>query len=441
MIMLLPDFTLSQTPNHLIIKIRTPYCSLGELECDVSEDCFIFACFPYYLRLMLPGSVKENSEESKYCSTKEEFEYTLEKKYPGEEFKDLDIYPKLLIGNQRPSGNRGLLIEDEEDSYSFGFAMKGNRRFTGVAEQFLDMFDINPTIVEFKSRRAIRMQMEQRKFNRFHYLLDFEDSDLEIADIIKLTRPWENLTRESLQYAPEIFDFMKQYPRLTTDALSPLEQAYAINSLIDILFAYCYDRRTTNFEGTCESAWTISKLAATLSCFDAFDTTKSALIAAFRRTLTFALFRNFFLAEMILEDLKSILRLGKKYIVKCLLNIHNIFLHSGRYILNTLYINDYIYYVHLNEDVCDKALCELEKVKMRKSDLGLNLNLFEDVYYECFSSSSSYSVASDDSDDSNAEFDSDWDSTSESESESEAGSLSSSIYVSSTEIESDSESD
>lgn len=36
-------------------------------------------------------------------------------------------------------------------------------------------------------------------------------------------------------------------------------------SLIDIMYAFCYNHRTTQGDNTVESAWTINKLSATLS--------------------------------------------------------------------------------------------------------------------------------------------------------------------------------
>ena len=38
--------------------------------------------------------------------------------------------------------------------------------------------------------------------------------------------------------------------------------------LVDLLFAYCYDHRTTEGEGNVESAWTMCKLSSTLSCLE-----------------------------------------------------------------------------------------------------------------------------------------------------------------------------
>jgi protein SHQ1 len=49
--------------------------------------------------------------------------------------------------------------------------------------------------------------------------------------------------------------------------LSKEDKAVAWLSLVDIVFAYAYNHRTTLGENSVESAWTINKLSATLSWF------------------------------------------------------------------------------------------------------------------------------------------------------------------------------
>lgn len=401
--MLMPSFSLSQTPDSLIINVRAPYCNVGELETDVSDDCFTFACFPYYLQFTLPGSVREYCEIGcSYCFITEEFEFMLEKRFPGEEFKDLDIYPKLLIG-AKPAVNRSMLLEEGMESCCYGFAMKGNKPFSSVAQEFSDIFDIDPTLTPLKGRRVSKLIMEQSKFKGSHYLADLHDEEKTVLNIIEQTSPWKELKHDDIDCSVEEENFFKNHPKtISENALTPLEQTYCLNGLIDILFAYCYDQRTTYFEGTCESSWTISKLAATLCCFYAFQNARDVIISAFRRSLIYPLYRNFALCETVFEDLKDILRLKRKFVIKCLLHIYDTFLNSQRYILNTLYINDYIHYVNFSkEDLCDKALCELEKIKINKSDLGLNLYLVEEV--GGIATYANYTVVSNDSDDTDSE--------------------------------------
>lgn len=49
--------------------------------------------------------------------------------------------------------------------------------------------------------------------------------------------------------------------------LSRKERSEVLHSLLDIILSYAYDYRITDGTPTCESAWNISKLSATLSWF------------------------------------------------------------------------------------------------------------------------------------------------------------------------------
>lgn len=408
--MITPKFSLSQTPDNLIVTVMVPYCNVGEMEMEIVDDCLMFSCFPYYLKLSLPGSVREECEGVSYCFISDSVKITLQKKWQGEEFKELDLYPKLLINKEKPNEENGLVLENEEekgDSYSFGFAIKGNKRFATVAQEFLDLFDIDPTKVTVNERRYLKLELEQNKFNSTQYLVDLDDE--EINYVIQQNAPW-NCSKENLNLningGFKEDDFFKNHQKTVLNGrdLTPLEETYCLNGLIDILYAYCYDRRTTYFEGTCESSWTISKLSATLSCFCVFDNAREAMVSAYRRTLIYPLYRNFDLAKKTFQDIKAILKLGRDYVVQCFLNIYQVFAKSGYYILNNLFINDYIYYVKFSkEDVCEKALKELQQIKLRKNDLGLKLHVYEELNDIALDSFNNYPILSDDSDDNTEE--------------------------------------
>lgn len=70
-----------------------------------------------------------------------------------------------------------------------------------------------------------------------------------------------------VSFSPDEQDILKDLPN-TEYLLNTEELHEVLTSLIDILFAYCYDKRTTDFESSCESGWNISKISATLSWFD-----------------------------------------------------------------------------------------------------------------------------------------------------------------------------
>lgn len=176
-------------------------------------------------------------------------------------------------------------------------------------------------------------------------------------------------------------------------------------SLIDILFAFCYDHRTTQGESTVESAYTITMLSPTLSSFEDYrkypdeeltsynqqhlDTLplRDVLVQSARRTLIYPYLRTWKLVKKIYVDLTKILFLGQRCILKCLLQIHRIFEKTDTYyLLNKLYIEDYCIWLQYLGDNPEKATltrlakeCNSLKGQISKKDMfDLNIEELED---------------------------------------------------------------
>lgn len=116
--------------------------------------------------------------------------------------------------------------------------------------------------------------------------------------------------------------------------------------LTDVLIAYCYEFRSQSFELTSESSWTINKLSYTLSCFVDLDDVKQSLLCSVRRQLVFPIYRNYEFARQVVRDAILILGFGRRFIVKVLLEIKVLFeKNEPYYLLNTLYIDDFIIWV------------------------------------------------------------------------------------------------
>lgn len=384
--MITPRFSLTQDENTVTFVIRAPYCNLRDLEITIEDEVFIFLCKPYYLRLHLPGCLNEDSRNTKssYDADTGEFVFTYGKAIAGEHFPDLDLITKLLCTKvDVTEGKRKIevLIESETEAViadqtpEFGFAMRGRCGFNYVSSEFREVFEINPYEIPLKDRRRLRLLREDKQFNRDHYICDMIDDD-QIQECLCLVAPWRSVPTEVTFNSKEL-DFLKDISNKDYK-LSPVEISYCHNGLLEILFAYCYDRRTTDYEGTCESGWTISKLCAGLSWFDAFTSPNEAVISSFRRSLIYPLYRNFKLSQKILQDVKDVLRLGERYIIKCLIDIHGIFLHNERYILNNLFIEDYIVYImKWDKELWQRTVDNFNKIEVRKGDLGLSLETIE----------------------------------------------------------------
>lgn len=400
--MITPRFKLTQDMNFLIINIRAPHCNLGEIDIDIDGNKFIFICRPYYLRLNLPGEIVENEElKSSFDSDTGEFSFTCPKKFRGEFFADLELITKLLtpkvsavqtdgsIGSQPievivhgadPEVQQQEPVKESYLEYGFGFAFRG--RTQDFRHEFDDIFEIYPLKVSLTERHKRKMQYEQGKFNTDHYLSDFFESS-EISDIISQSCPFEDAKNNpNLILNDKDFDFLKDLPNIQYDLCSESIN-YCHNGLLDILFAYCYDQRVNNFETNIESGWNITKLASTLCWFDGFQSPKDAIVSAFRRSLIYPLYRNFDLSQKVFEDLKTIIGMQEKYIIKVLIKIYDIFCQQGtnRYVLNTLFIKDYIIYVmKWDTDLWKSTVIKVFELNITKGDLGLNLTEVEKMY-------------------------------------------------------------
>ncbi|PIC11523.1 hypothetical protein B9Z55_029028 [Caenorhabditis nigoni] len=151
-------------------------------------------------------------------------------------------------------------------------------------------------------------------------------------------------------------------------------------SLVDILFAYCYDQRVNQWETNCESGWTCSKLSPSLSYFVKFGSVKECLISSIRRSLTYPLYRNFSLSSQIINDVCHVISAGRTALLHILCDLHRIFIESGefRYILNDLFITDYIFWIQsVPEDVLKTILKEIETEGIQKEDVGWDLEILE----------------------------------------------------------------
>uniref|UniRef100_A0A8R1I8K9 Protein SHQ1 homolog n=1 Tax=Caenorhabditis japonica TaxID=281687 RepID=A0A8R1I8K9_CAEJA len=152
-------------------------------------------------------------------------------------------------------------------------------------------------------------------------------------------------------------------------------------SLVDIIFAYCYDQRVNGWETTCESGWSCAKLSPSLSYFSLFNSIRQALICSVHRAITYSLYRSFELAIKVVEDVKEVFRRGRSAILHIFCDIHRIFVESGdfRYILNDLFITDYILWIQAVPDAIiaevQEKLAEIGEIK--KSDLHWELEVLE----------------------------------------------------------------
>ncbi|KAF9153762.1 hypothetical protein BG015_002684 [Linnemannia schmuckeri] len=196
-------------------------------------------------------------------------------------------------------------------------------------------------------------------------------------------------------------------------------------TLIDILFAYSYDLRTSEGDTSIETAWTICKLSPSIAALDQFTTLKETLLASFRRALAYPLNRNWNLAEKVLQDVYVILKLGRRGILRALLAIKEVLDHDDvYYIYSKMFVEDYCVWIQsASEKVIRTLAHELHHFKLEKSELGWHLEELEALAQETpeeeEESEEESEDDSDNSDDSSDDSDSDDDSDDDEEEEEE----------------------
>lgn len=435
--MLTPRFELTQTEDEVLVVIHAPYANIKDTEVHVEECDFRFFSNPYYLRLNLPGKIEENDASTgSYDCEKGDFSMRFSKINKGEHFENLDMISSLLLPSTQkqvqipnievisnpvtsetdlPKDNEGVEKDDNVDDNNddgddddewfipqsvqsenpyvslnnskYGFANKISRALDAFEESWLaEIIDLpRPDETPVNLRRNLREKHESSSFNVVHYIAEYLEPE-QIEECIQFKAGWEVVSEKDVAFSEKEIDILKELPNKEY-LLDDKEILNVSLGLVDILFGFCYNHRTTLGESTVESGWTVAKLSSSLSWFETFGKLKDVLIACIRRSLCFPLFRNWNLSLKVIEDIKQVLQLGKKYIVKCLCEIYTFFNSScePRYVLNQLYIKDYLIWIQQSQNsVLEFLLKELNEVNLKKEEIGFDLVSLENSAYDIY---------------------------------------------------------
>ncbi|KAJ3147561.1 Hsp90 cochaperone shq1 [Geranomyces michiganensis] len=301
--------------------------------------------------------------------------------------------------------------------YGFNNAHSGyGAHIQEIAYEILDVTDLETSTPE--SRREQRLFRENLKFDDEHYMADFMNLD-DIQPLLEY-RPsyWKALKRIQKARAsdpPPSESVKSAEPKVSSSALPDLagmsitpapitepwlvfteaeqeqmrslpNKEYLLDNeratylgLVDILFAYAYNHRTTEGDSTIESPWTVAKLSATLSCFETFHTLQETLTACVRRALAYPLFRSFALALRCIEDVAVLFKLGKRAILKALLEVRSLVAGDDRmYVLGRVWLDDYCVWIQRASDKRLQSLAsELNHATVTKAQVDWDLEQLE----------------------------------------------------------------
>lgn len=152
-----------------------------------------------------------------------------------------------------------------------------------------------------------------------------------------------------VEFTKEEQDKMLQLPRKTYLVEEPYKpQLYAL--IASLLFAYHYDLRENEGEHNIESAWTAGKLVPQFAFLDSqlhissensTSILHAAIIAGVRRALSYPFHRSYKLAMKAWDDAYFTLRGGKRMVIKCLLDLKELFrFHDVYYVYDKIWLED-----------------------------------------------------------------------------------------------------
>lgn len=411
------------TLNPYYLRLRFP----GNLLNDEDERC------------VEDESLKSTSEyDAGDCLVK----ISITKETKGEEFKDLDLVSKLLAREknpehlaQKPSGpliqevdmptegaesrdvdayfsrlqseaeefswevsqaDPGRIDDDDDEMLVTGAQYGFDRAYSGdmgvaLAQGGNDANEIEePEKSVPGARTAFREQLELLAFDADYYLADTFDNP-EIADLIAWKSPNAtdfaklkagDLSVQKVEFTEDEKETMLQLPKKTYMLSNP-RRTYI--GLVGLLFAACYDARSTQLDPTVESAWTICKLCPLIAALDDnFDTCGDILKSCMARAISFPLYRHWDLASKVVEDVYHVLRLGKRHVLRTLLRTKKTLDTSDPYyIYSRVWVNDYCAWIQYASDEVLRGLAhEVRKVELSKSMVGLEIDELEEAARE-----------------------------------------------------------
>ncbi|XP_064404821.1 protein SHQ1 homolog isoform X2 [Halichondria panicea] len=283
---------------------------------------------------------------------------------------DIDWQAEQILSEDHPLNHTPSLMPN---AIAYGFANQHSGVFLKLQEEIPSIIDCpDPDHMTSYERRLARIAQEEISFSPDHYLADLMDNDV-MDSLLKFEPAWKNeLTRwkemkdqvsqntsasvkpsKPTEAGQEIVPFSQSEREKLKDLpnkdylLDKASSRCLYLGLIDIIFAFAYNHRTTEGEGNVESAWTVCKLSPTLSWLEVHrGSVHDVVCNCLRRSLCYPLYRHWQLTLTVLQDTRDIFRLGRRKLLQSLLSVHHA-LNSSEpyYVLNNLYITDYCVWV------------------------------------------------------------------------------------------------
>ena len=301
--------------------------------------------------------------------------------------------------------------------HRYGFNAAYSDVFTGLDDAELLEISSHESIFP-EERRTLRLNAEAAAFEADHYMADFME-DAAVSAALDYTPWWFSAVEERVrEHAQEGCGGESYHPRrpspwgsssatFATPTVAAInawcsigsveqqqlqqfprkeylmgrrERRMALCGLVDLLFAYCYDVRTTAGEASCESGWTIRQLSSQLSWLERFENVRDAAVACVRRSLCYPMLRHWELALAVLRDVLRLLELGRAATLRALLRCRQLLQTTVEYghLLNRVWLDDYCIWLQQQPPrYIARLATSLRALELRKSNTGWPLQEYE----------------------------------------------------------------
>lgn len=143
-------------------------------------------------------------------------------------------------------------------------------------------------------------------------------------------------------------------------------------------------KRTNEGEFTSESGTNIGFLSSSFAFFTQSETLLDSFVVSFRRVLCFGVYRTFALCEKTFSILQRVLSNGRAAVLQCLIRLRKVFLKcEPNYLFNILFVDPLLFFVQQEkEEVFEVLSRQVSKFEIKRSDLGLKIDIWEQYLKE-----------------------------------------------------------
>lgn len=393
--MIKPNFTLEQTLDKIILRIHIKYIKTQDIQVDLTDSQLKMYANPYFLSLKFPISLLE-TENSNYDISNGILTVELEKEIP-EIIQDLEfkINSNISIDSLTESVNSRPIkplvqdltldlsskkVEKEnpglEKKYGFNQEYSGlGKELSLLSNEMLEISDFDSIFSDFKLEYLQRIN---RKFCIEYYIQDLQDLNGIDKDINAFTSEYKKLLLlKQSNNSSEIIDSkeIQEIQEIKRKEYFIQDEKSIYLGLVDLMFSYSYNYLLNQGEENSESCWNLVKTSPTLSAFLTFDTLQQVVWTSAKASLSWPLLRNWEFTLKVLKHTTIIFKLGKKGIVKALLEMKRILEGDERtFTICQIWIIDYLSWI--TTSASDKIIADfasqLNHFSLEKSDIYFN---------------------------------------------------------------------